>query len=128
MKQHKRKKHEISQINGNDSISEDNLQEGIVIEKCGDNVKKKNYNFNNTVIVENLNNDKKVNKIETTIFDRDELWCWNCEEEEGSTLDRWLYQYSNKPAMKAHMHNEHQITTFEDIHISKHEGFKYFAY
>ena len=125
LKQHKRKKHEVSQIDGNDSVSEENLKEETSREHCEDSIKNKNEDISDTVNVVNEIDGSKAKKNETTTFVRDELWCWKCEEEQGPTLDRWLYQFSNKPAMKAHMH---QITIFEDIDISKHGGFKYYAY
>ena len=59
-------------------------------------------------------------------FGRDELWCRKCEEEEGPACDEWDYLLPNRPAMKAHMHNEHKITIFEDINIDSHGGFRYY--
>ena len=114
-KQHKRKKHEVSQIYGNDSISDDNLEEETFREHCEDNIKKKHENIINAVIEVNETDGNKAKKDETPTFVGDELWCWKCEEEQGPTLDRRFYHFSNKRARQAaHIHNENQITIFEE--------------
>ena len=57
---------------------------------------------------------------------QDELLCWKYKEKNyhiSGNDDSW-YRLPNRPAMKAHMHNEHQITIFEDIDIEMHGGFR----
>ena len=49
----------------------------------------------------------------TKSIEHDELWCHKCPD-----------QLPNRPAMKAHMHNEHNITIFEDIDMEMHGGFR----
>ena len=60
-------------------------------------------------------------------INHDELWCYKCEEQQDD-CQGWEHQLPNRPAMKAHMHNEHKISIFEDIDIDKHGGFKYYRY
>ena len=52
----------------------------------------------------------------------------NCDmmlqEIQQDNCQGWEHQLPNRPDMKAHMHNEHYITTFEDIDIDKHGRFK----
>ena len=62
MNQHKRKKHEASKIDGNESISEDNLEEETFREHCEDNFKKKQEYINNTVIEVNEIDASKAKK------------------------------------------------------------------
>ena len=52
-----------------------------------------------------------------------ELWCGNCAKEQP-TIDKTWFLLPNRPAMKAHMHNEHMITIFEDINIDMYGGFR----
>ena len=56
----------------------------------------------------------------------DELLCLTCKEKDYHIYgnDNSWYRLPNRPAMKAHMHNEHQITIFEDIDIEMHGGFR----
>ena len=42
-------------------------------------------------------------------FEQYELWCWKCNEKDPSDDKSW-YLLPNRPAMKAHMHNEHQTS------------------
>ena len=57
--------------------------------------------------------------------EHDELWCFKCEEM-APDCQGWEFQFSNRPAIKAHMHNEHKITIMEDIDINQHGGFSYY--
>ena len=63
--------------------------------------------------------DELVNET----FEQNELWCRKCYEKDPSNDKSW-YLLPNRPAMKAHMHNEHMITIFEDINIDMHGGFR----
>ena len=53
------------------------------------------------------------------------LWCYKCEEQQPN-CQGWEFQFSNRPAIKAHMHNKQNITIFEDININDHGGFRRF--
>ena len=57
--------------------------------------------------------------------EHNDLWCYKCEEL-NSNCQGWEYQFSNRPAIKAHMHNEHSINIFEDININDYGGFRRF--
>ena len=57
--------------------------------------------------------------------EHNDLWCYKCEEQQQN-CQGWEYQFSNRPAIKAHMHNEHNITIFEVININDYEGFRRF--
>ena len=57
--------------------------------------------------------------------EHNDLWCNKCEEL-NPNCQGWEYQFSNRPAIKAHMHNEHSITIFEDININDYGGFRRF--
>ena len=50
------------------------------------------------------------------------FWFYKCEEQQPN-CQGWEFQFKNKPAIKAHMHNEHKITIFEDININDYGGF-----
>ena len=58
-----------------------------------------------------------VSKLQssTKIVEQYEFWCLKYED-----------QLPNMPAMKAHMHNEQNITIFEDIDMEMHGGFRNF--
>ena len=57
--------------------------------------------------------------------EHDDLWCYKCEEEDPNCKG-WEYQFSNRPAVKAHMHNDHGITIFEEIIINDYGGYRRF--
>ena len=57
--------------------------------------------------------------------EHNDLWCYKCEEQQPN-CQGWEFQFSNRPAIKAHMHNEHNITIFEDININDYGGFRRF--
>ena len=67
-------------------------------------------------------NSEKLSDFDKIVNDQskqDELLCWKCKEKNYHIYcndDSW-YRLPNRPVMKAHMHNEHQITIFEDIDI-----------
>ena len=60
-----------------------------------------------------------------SVKEHDDLWCYKCEEEDPNCTG-WEYQFSNIPAIKAHMHNDNGITIFEEININDHGGFRRF--
>ena len=57
----------------------------------------------------------------------DELWCYKCKELQDN-WQGWEHQLANRPTMKAHMHNKHNITIFEDVDMDTLGGFKYYIY
>ena len=70
-------------------------------------------------------NSEKLSELDKTVNDKskhDELLCLKCKEKNYHIYgnDNSWYRLPNRPAMKAHMHNEHQITIFEDIDIEMH--------
>ena len=74
-------------------------------------------------------NSEKLSELDKTVNDKskhDELLCLKCKEKNYHIYgnDNSWYRLPNRPAMKAHMHNEHQITIFEDIDIEMHGGFR----
>ena len=57
--------------------------------------------------------------------EHDALWCFKCEEMTPD-CQGWEFQFSNRLAMKAHMHNEHNITVMEDIDINQQKSFSFY--
>ena len=57
--------------------------------------------------------------------EHNDMWCYKCEEQQPN-CQGWEFQFSNRPAIKAHMHNEHGITIFKDINIDDYGGFRSF--
>ena len=74
-------------------------------------------------------NSEKLSDLDKTVNDKskhDELLCCKCKEKNYPIYgnDNSWYRLPNRPAMKAHMYNEHQITIFENIDIEMHGGFR----
>ena len=121
----------------NEFISKDTLDthmmkehtEEIPCQEC-DHISKTPNNMKEHVIenhtIEQLDGSSELQKSPEKI-NHDELWCYKCEEQQDD-CQGWEHQLPNRPAMKAHMHNEHNISIFEDIDIDKHGGFKYYRY
>ena len=67
-------------------------------------------------IPETKSPEKLREKIETVnnLIEHDELLCLKCKERDQHIYgdDNSWYRLPNRPAMKAHMHNEHHITIF----------------
>ena len=57
--------------------------------------------------------------------EHDELWCFKCEER-TLNCQGWEFQFSKRPAIQTHMHNELNITIMEDIDINQRGGFSYY--
>ena len=73
-------------------------------------------------IIEQLDGFSDLQKSPEKI-DHGELWCYKCKEQQDN-CQGWEHRLPNRPAIKAHMHNEHNITIFEYIDIDKNGGFK----
>ena len=58
--------------------------------------------------------------------EHNDLWCYKCEKPQPN-CQGWEFQLSNRPALKAHMQNEHNITIFENININDYGGFTRFV-
>ena len=74
--------------------------------------------------IEQLDGSTEIKKSDNR-KEHDDLWCYKCEEEDPNCKG-WEYQFSNRPAVKAHMHNDHGITIFEEININDYGGFRRF--
>ena len=74
-------------------------------------------------------NSEKLSDLDKIINDKskhDEMLCCKCKEKNYQIFgyDNSWYRLPYRPAMKAHTHNEHQITIFEDIDIEMRGGFR----
>ena len=90
-----------------ENIEEIPCQECDHISNTPDNMKE---HFIENHTIEQLAGCSELQKSSEKI-EPDELCCYQCEQQQDD-CQGWEHQIPNRPAMKAHMHNKHNITIF----------------